>query len=141
MEHCNIRYKINCHLDAYLLLLRKRQILYPTTYSKKINVMCPYFYTQLKNIYKEKYQQDDMNPNAPRGFPFKNIDFGQGLVESYQSRGNSRYNLGWDAYALRIIEFLLAEHKIMYTDMEIGRHKLQMALDVYINAVEDSEDN
>ncbi|KAL5760686.1 hypothetical protein ACOSQ2_019524 [Xanthoceras sorbifolium] len=44
------------------------------------------------------------------------------------------------AYTLRTIEFLLSEQKIIYTDLDIERHRVQMALDVYVNAVEERGD-
>ncbi|KAL5769975.1 hypothetical protein ACOSP7_014129 [Xanthoceras sorbifolium] len=117
------------HLNAYLLLVRKRQILYPSAYNQKINMMCPYLYTQLKIIYIEKYQPNDMEIKPLKGFPFKNIDFGEDLVETYLTGDCSAYTLG-------IIEYLLMGQKIKYIDFDIKRYRLQMTLDIYVNLVE-----
>ncbi|KAL5767692.1 hypothetical protein ACOSP7_014293 [Xanthoceras sorbifolium] len=104
------------HIDAYLLFLRKSQQQYPKSYDQKINLMCPYFYTQFLTTYTELYQpnRDEVNPLP--FFPFNDVKWLEGLIEMYASgdgiavcRGMKWTTSGdCGAFTLRVIEYILS---------------------------------
>ncbi|KAL5743916.1 hypothetical protein ACOSQ2_027032 [Xanthoceras sorbifolium] len=100
------------HIDAYLLLRQKHKQRYPKTIR-------------------------DANNPLPF-FPFNDVKWSEGLIETYASEDGNRY-MSWNefgdcgAFTLRVIEYLLSGQTTRFNQYEIGLHRLRMAVDIFIN--------
>ncbi|KAL5777059.1 hypothetical protein ACOSP7_009985 [Xanthoceras sorbifolium] len=117
---------LDTYLEAFVLLLRNRQNLYPNAYNQKTDVMCLYFYMskQLLHIYTTKYQPDIM-AIAPRPFfPMNAIKWLEDLIQTYASGDGSRYSLwhevDWATYYIRYIEYILSGQKITFCNFDVS---------------------
>ncbi|KAL5779556.1 hypothetical protein ACOSQ2_010293 [Xanthoceras sorbifolium] len=104
---------LDTYLEAFVLLLRNWQNLYPNAYNQKTDVMCLYFYMskQLLHIYTTKYQPDIM-AIAPRPFfPMNAIKWLEDLIQTSGDCG---------AYYIRYIKYILSGQKITFCNFDVS---------------------